>query len=230
MTAEIDSTTKLYGIVPAVVVDNDDPLKLGRVRIHVPALSMVLPRWARVLTPTAGGGWGIFFLLQVDDEVLVMFERGDVNAPYVIGSLWNAAAPPPPEAPQTPRSVHQCVIQSPSGHRIMLDDTSGQERIVVQDRTQKNKIEIDTVANTISITSDKDLSIAAGGNVSIAAKGNIKLDTEAGDVSIGCKSLTVKATQSYGLQAAQGKVEAIGGLDLQCMAGVKINNDGLVVT
>jgi len=43
----------------------------------------------------AGKDRGIFFLPEVDDEVLVAFENGDINQPYVIGSLWNGVDVPP---------------------------------------------------------------------------------------------------------------------------------------
>lgn len=208
-----------YGVFPAVVVDNADPLNLGRVRLKVELLEIEMTCWARVLAPMAGKGRGTFFLPAKDDEVLVMFERGDLCSPYVIGSLWSAADPPPAEANEGQpigqescdaapgsRLVDRCVIRSRSGHVITLDDTEGKEKITVVDKAEKNRIELDSVENRISITSAE------------------------GDISIRCRSLKIEATESYELKAPQGRVEATSGLDLHCMAGVKINTDGLVVT
>lgn len=227
---------RVYGVVPAVVADNNDPLNLGRVRLRLPWLgSADMTSWARVLVPMAGKGRGIFFLPQVGDEVLVMFQFGNVDHPYVLGGLWSEADAPPaeanegqakraesPDAEPQKRSVDRCVIRTTSGHVITLDDTQGKEKITVVDSTGKNKIEIDSKENKVSITSEKDLAITA--------KGNISLGADQGEVSIRCKTLTVDAKQSYGIKGPQGKIEATGGLDLQCMAGVKINTDGLVVT
>lgn len=236
MGAQAVTGDRVYGVVPAVVADNSDPQNLGRVRLRLPWLgSDDMTSWARVVTPMAGKARGIFFLPQVGDEVLVMFQFGNVDHPYVIGGLWSAADAPPaeanegqatrdesPDAAPQKRSVDRCVIRTVSGHVITLDDTEGKEKVTVVDRTGKNKIEIDSKENKVSITSEKDLAITA--------KGNIRLGTDGGEVSITCKSLKVEATQSYGIKGAQGKVEAQSGLELTCMAGVKINNDGLVVT
>jgi len=48
--------------------------------------------WVRVAHPSGG----FFSLPEVDDEVLVAFEHGDPDRPYIVGALWNAADPPPP--------------------------------------------------------------------------------------------------------------------------------------
>ena len=51
--------------------------------------------WARVVAPMAGSGRGFLYLPEVDDEVLVGFEHGDIHHPFVIGSLWNGQDKPP---------------------------------------------------------------------------------------------------------------------------------------
>ena len=61
--------------------------------------SLDLSPWARIALPMAGVLHGMYFIPNINDEVLVAFEHGDVNAPYIIGSLWNAMAPPPLQSP-----------------------------------------------------------------------------------------------------------------------------------
>src|ERR1700750_2275998 len=88
-TAEARSG-RIYGVVVAVVTNNQDPDGFGRVKVKFPWLSDVdESSWARIAAPMAGKARGIYFLPEVDDEVLVIFEHGDVRSPYVLGALWN---------------------------------------------------------------------------------------------------------------------------------------------
>ena len=86
---------RILGVVTGVVTNNKDPDKLGRVKVRFPWLSDTDESWwARVASPMAGKDRGVFFLPEVDDEVLVAFEHGDPRFPYVIGALWNGSTPP----------------------------------------------------------------------------------------------------------------------------------------
>jgi hypothetical protein len=112
-----------FGVVTGVVVSVADPLPLGRVRVRVPSIDSIEPLpWARVATPMAGftGSLphGAYFAPQMGTEVLVAFENGDLDSPYVIGSLWNASAPPPVPSPLTQMRM----IRTPLGNQIMLTD------------------------------------------------------------------------------------------------------------
>jgi hypothetical protein len=91
---------KLSGVMVGKVINLLDPLALGRVQVQLPSIdSLDLSPWARVAVPMAGIAHGFYFIPNLNDEVLVAFEHGDVNAPYIIGSLWNAMAPPPLPSP-----------------------------------------------------------------------------------------------------------------------------------
>ncbi|MBI1742448.1 hypothetical protein HYR54_05190 [Candidatus Acetothermia bacterium] len=91
---------KFYGVTVGKVINLLDPLTLGRVQVQLPSIdSLDLSPWARVAVPMAGLLHGYYFIPNIGDEVLVAFEHGDVNAPYIIGSLWNALAPPPLPSP-----------------------------------------------------------------------------------------------------------------------------------
>jgi Type VI secretion system/phage-baseplate injector OB domain len=91
---------RFYGVTVGKVISLLDPLMLGRVQVQLPFIdSLDLSPWARIAQPMAGILHGTYFIPNPNDEVLVAFEHGDVNAPYIIGSLWNAMAPPPLQSP-----------------------------------------------------------------------------------------------------------------------------------
>jgi len=91
---------KFYGVAVGEVINVVDPMALGRVQVRLPFIdSLDLTPWARVAVPMAGLAHGHYFIPNMMDEVLVAFEHGDLNAPYVLGSLWNAMAMPPLPSP-----------------------------------------------------------------------------------------------------------------------------------
>jgi uncharacterized protein involved in type VI secretion and phage assembly len=83
------------GLVIGLVTQNQDPDKLGRVRVRYPTLGDdVEGAWARIAAIGAGPTRGALMLPAVGDEVVVGFEHGDVRRPYVLGALWNGQARP----------------------------------------------------------------------------------------------------------------------------------------
>jgi phage protein D len=84
--------TMLVGIV----TDNKDTEKMGRVKVKFPTLTEEhTSTWARVVSMGAGADRGFDWLPEVEDEVLVAFEHGDIHRPYVIGNVWNGTDAPP---------------------------------------------------------------------------------------------------------------------------------------
>lgn len=82
-------------VVVGLVTQNNDPDKLGRVRVKYPALGDDTEGWwARVSCINAGASRGALMLPQPGDEVLLAFEHGDVRRPYVLGSVFNGRAKP----------------------------------------------------------------------------------------------------------------------------------------
>lgn len=176
-------TKRINGIVTGIVTNNRDEEGLGRIKIKFPWLSEKNETdWAKVMSFMAGKERGGFFLPEVGDEVLVAFEHGDINYPYVIGALWNNEDNPPETNSDgknnirkiRSRSGHEIVfndddtskqekieIHSSGGHKILLDDSAGQEKIEIIDKTGSNKMTIDSVQNSISIESAMQLKIKA---------------------------------------------------------------------
>ncbi len=121
---------RIYGLVFAEVAAVDDEGYILNY-ISLPIDTNSVP--ARVLTPNAGGERGMYFMPEVGDEVAVMFERGDINQPVIIGSLYSQQDRPPPQA-DTEATNNVRTIVSRSGHEVTLDDTPGAGKVVIKSK------------------------------------------------------------------------------------------------
>jgi uncharacterized protein involved in type VI secretion and phage assembly len=132
---ELDSTSgRIYGVVVGIVTSLDDPDHLGRVKVKYPWLGDDSEsEWARVMSFMAGGSRGAVFRPEEKDEVLVLHEHGDPRFPYVIGAVWNGSDAMPSER-GTDVDNNVRIIKSRSGHKVVLDDTSGSEKVIVEDK------------------------------------------------------------------------------------------------
>jgi uncharacterized protein involved in type VI secretion and phage assembly len=178
-----DADSRFYGVAFAIVTNNKDPDGLGRVKVKLPWMAdLAESDWARVVTPMAGAGRGLYFLPEVDDEVLVAFEHGSPDAPYVLGSLWNGKDKPPESNGDGKNNLR--TIKSRSGHVIRLTDKDGEEKIEIIDKSGKNSIVINTKDNSITISADADVTIQSnngklklsGNGVEITSKAAVKIE------------------------------------------------------
>jgi phage baseplate assembly protein gpV len=110
---------KLIGVVTGTVINPIDPMALGRVQVQLPFIDDVdLSPWARIAVPMAGPAHGMYFIPNIGDEVLVAFEQGNRDAPYILGSLWSAMAPPPLPSPLPQIRL----IRTLAGNQIMITE------------------------------------------------------------------------------------------------------------
>lgn len=208
---ESERARRINGVVVGIVTNNRDPDGMGRVKLRFPWLSDTNESfWARISTLMAGKNRGSFFLPEVGDEVLVAFEHGDIHIPYVIGTLWNGVDTPPETNANgqnnirkiRSRSGHEIIfnddntamqekieIHTNAGHKIVLDDSAGQEKIEIVDKTGSNKITIDSVQNSITMESALQLKIKANiveieGTTSLTLKSNAVLTIQGLPVKI----------------------------------------------
>ena len=201
MVENRSTNSKVNGVVIGIVTNNKDPEGMGRIKVKFPWLSEEdESNWARVTSLMAGKERGIFILPEIDDEVLVVFEHGDINRPYVIGSLWNGKDVPPESNSDGKNNIR--MIKSRSGHVIRIDDTDGNEKIEIVDKTEKNMITIDTKDNKISIMSEKDIEMSApNGKISIDAK-DIEIKSSANTKIEASAAMDLKASGNMNAKGA----------------------------
>ena len=187
---------RYYGVTIGIVTNNKDEDGLGRIKVKFPLLSETDESyWARVLSPMAGKERGLYCLPEIEDEVLVAFENGMIDRPYILGGLWNGVDKPPESNKE---GVNRRLIKSRSGHTIILDDTKDKEKIIIQDKTQKNKIEIDSVENKLTISFPEDKS----NEIVIDSKsGEITVTGEDSAVTIQCKTMEINAKDALKLKS-----------------------------
>jgi phage baseplate assembly protein gpV len=167
---------KIGGVVVGRVINLLDPLMLGRVQVQLPAIDALdLSPWARVATPAASMASGFYWIPGLQDEVLVAFEQGDLNAPYIIGCLWSAVMVPP-----LPSPIPQIrMLRTPLGNQIMFTEapptititTAGMKETIAMTPAG---IQIIAGANIINMTPD-GITITGSPNINLVASGQINI-------------------------------------------------------
>ena len=199
-----DTDGRFYGVVVGVVTNNRDPDSMHRVKVRFPWLDLDHEsHWARVVATMAGNGRGAYFLPEVDDEVLVAFEHGSLEHPYVLGSLWNGKDKA--HENNSDGKNDNRTIKSRSGHVVRLCDSSGGERIEVIDKTGNNKIVIASSDNKITIE----------------AQGDIEITSQTGKVKISAIGVEITSTTDV-------KVQAQTSIDIQAQTSIDASATGQV--
>jgi len=153
---------RFYGKYRAVVVDNMDPRRLGRLRVKVPGVlgPDVVTGWATPCAPYGGAAdQGLLFVPERDAGVWVEFEQGDVEFPIWVGTYWSR---PGDESqlpkPQAEDGAERTDVQDPptrkilktlKGHTVQFEDADGVEAVLVREGVTGHLITMDKRGITI---------------------------------------------------------------------------------
>jgi phage protein D/phage baseplate assembly protein gpV len=177
------SPPALPGVVVAQVTDVRDPENQGRVKIRYPWLSdSYVSDWARTIQPGAGAHRGAVVLPEVNDEVVVAFELGDLRRPYVVGGLWNGVDPPPLGEQLIDAStgaVRRRGFVSKLGHCVVFFDDDSDSGIALLSADRGLRLALDKTKTTIHVASNGKVEIEASSDVTIKAGANLKLQAAA---------------------------------------------------
>lgn len=137
------------------VVENADPLGLGRVRVQMmwqEAGSEKTP-WIRLLQPHSGSGKGFYFVPEIGEEVLVGFQGGNAEKPYVIGTQYNGKE----KSGYADKENNIKAVHTRSGHKLVFTED---ESILITDKSG-NEILLDTKGSNITITAPETMTLNA---------------------------------------------------------------------
>lgn len=197
---------KYHGKYRGYVVDNADPEKRARLRLRVPSvLADTTTGWALPCLPYGGmADQGTFLVPDVDSQVWVEFEQGELDSPIWVGTFWQKSGDPPEEAALDEPTTR--VIKTASGNRLQFDDADGEERVLIYHPTEA-QIEIDpngTItlidAKGSTLTLDADgtkatLEDANGNSLVMASSGVTVEDASGNKIEMAASGITVKGQQ-----------------------------------
>ncbi len=198
----------------AIVTNNKDPQKMGRVKVTFDWGVDESP-WLRMLMPHTGKGRGFYFVPEENEEVMVGFEMGKADFPYVIGSLYNGANKFDGHYDDDNKIKS---IKTISGNEIIFNDKGS-----LTVRNGKNSIVLSCKDDgTLTIATEGDMVLEAEKNMSLSCKEDLTVKVE-GDYKLEVKGKhEAKVTGDYKMKSS-GKVEVGAALDMKLTATKNID-------
>ena len=197
---------RIFGKVRGFVVDNADPEQRARLRLRVPSvLGDAVTAWALPCLPFGGlADQGLFTVPEIDAQVWVEFEAGDISLPIWTGTFWQKRGDPPAEAALAEPTTR--LLKTPSGHLLQIDDAADSERLFVA-HPKGTTLEIDpqgsvvlTDAGGATLTLDAEagelrLEDANGNRLTMTSSGTTVEDTNGNQIEMAASGITVKGQQ-----------------------------------
>ena len=140
-----------YGKYRATVINNIDPMMMGRLLVQVPDVSNVLPStWAMPCVPFAGIMSGMYAVPAIGSGVWIEFEQGNPDYPVWVGCFWGSTAEVPTLALAAPPALQNVVIQTTAQNALMISDMPGPTGGILLKSSTGALISITDIGITIS--------------------------------------------------------------------------------
>ena len=238
--------TRIFGVVVGEVVNCYSETMPGRVcvSIHVRDQEANVLRWARVAFNSFGSDWGAYFLPEIGDQVLVAFDQGIIDKPYVIGCLAKDNSAFLRKAKNIMNTHKRLTTKHGStllfedeivgegendsirlftageGHELTLDNAK--KKIIIQDNNKNCQIEMGTLRGDITIKALHKLTIKVGETISVTLNG------ETGKITIDGASLSATTTGKMILDGG-GKAQLNGAsVTVESQGMLSMNSAGMV--
>lgn len=239
LVSEENAWNRQNGLMRAVVKENWNEEHPGCVLVEL--LSGTEGRkssqWLPVMQPYCGNSYGIYFLPEIDTEVLVGSQMGDMNSLLVLGALWNQSDQLPADTAVEENTIKK--IRTKGGHEIFFDEAEEsaqltmhtaenlcismmekEKKILISDAEGKNTLCLDGDQGTMELKADKKLSMSVGG------KDMLELNADAGKLALTADHIVEKGQQDLNIQTQNLSVKGEM-TELKARASFKINSSGI---
>ncbi len=220
MTNVNSSQGRFYGKYRGKVLDNIDPLIMGRLLVEVPSVPANITNFAMPCVPYAGPQVGFYAMPPIGANVWVEFEGGDPNYPIWVGCFWSEGEVPLEAPPETkifktdfntfilddlPEVGGMTLLSDPPALTdlcSMLFNAEGITITVPETVINMTPVSIEMTTTDMTVTAEAAIQATAGADISVTATGAIEIEA-GGDLT----------------ESAAGAVEVSGGGDVAISAG-----------
>lgn len=204
----------------ATVMQNDNPQGMIKVQFPWQKKKGLTTPWLRVVTPYAGKGKGMHIIPEVDEEVIIGFDNGNAERPFVFGAMFNGKA----SAGLGGAGNFMKGLQTPSGNKLQMNDKDGSVKMTDKGGASMkmdgagNVAHNSAASHAVNVGGKKGnpqslIKADSGGNITIDGKTSITL-------KVGDNSITISGS---GITASAGK----GTIDITALAGaLTMSNTG----
>lgn len=209
---------RMSGVTVGIVAKKYSKEMPGRVCVQIPVRddeANVL-KWARVAMMSAGKEWGTFFMPEIGDQVLLAFEEGNIDKPYIIGCVHKDNTSFLGKVADEDNQ-YKC-ITTKNGSRILFEDNKEGEgekdkitietaksacmivldnenkKMIYGDKDKKNSVEMQLESGNMKVKAEKKMTIEVG-DIKIILNG------ESGKISIECNKFTLSASDGIKLES-----------------------------
>lgn len=197
----------------AIVKDNKDPEALGRIRVQflwqeLQDENMWTP-WLRIAQAHGGDDKGSYIIPEIDEEVMVGFENGNAEKPYVIGTLYHGKQRPGDGWYSDSNDIK--AFRTRNGHTVEVHDVdqggfiriydNGKENYILTYSTDEKLIKLESKGN-IELYADNDIIMEAGNDMKIKVGNNRTLEVGSND--------TVDVGKDQSIRVAENMTEDVG--------------------
>ena len=215
-------TSKYYGKYRASVVDRDDPIQKGRLRLSIPAvLGDEESGWAMPCFPNGGiSETGVFSVPELEAHVWAEFEAGDISSPIWVGTFFGADDDLPAEAQLTPPDA--LVLKTPKGTTLCMSDEGGKESFIIQHGEGQSLVMDKSGGITISDTGGESVEFDSssgalkasdinGNTVEMTGSGLVIKDISGCEINLSKGKVKIKSANEITLKAPMVNLGESGG-------------------
>ncbi len=206
----------------AVVKDNQDPEQLGRVRVQFlwqQENDLTTP-WIRIAQPHGGDNKGFYFIPEIDEEVMIGFENGNAEKPYVIGTLYHGQQRPGNNWPNDSNDIK--AIRTRNGHTVEIHDVADggfiriydneKENYILTFSTDEKLIKLESTGN-IELYAKNDIIMEAGNNINMKAGVDMNRDAGENITETAGKNISNSAGENISISAGNDMDTSVGNND-----------------
>lgn len=238
---------RIFGVMTGIVAKNYDKDMPGRICVSIPVRSDGGNelKWARMVMPSSGKEWGHYFIPEIGDQVLLAFDQGNIEKPFVIGCIptdsnrfltqsfdeknrykkiitKNGNSIIFEDNPEGDGEKDRIEIVTAKGkHSVTIDNEKNE--ILVSDKEGTNKIHMKTEAGQMEIKAAKKLVINVGDNIKLI------MNSASGTIKVECDKFDVKAGNGIIMESnSQAKLTGAN-ITLEATSVLKANSNGTAV-